>query len=397
MKKLIFKNLLKDITNFFLISIVSISVIVWVIQAVNYLDFVSEDGHSFRIYFLYTLLSLPKIIGRVLPFMFFLSLFYILIKYEENNELVIFWLNGIKKISFINIIIKFSIIFLIIQLFFSSFLIPKTQDLARSFIRSSNIDSFSALIKERKFIDTVSDLTIYVDKKFDNGLLQNIFLKDEITKDKSQFIYAKEGKLVDVNKVKFLFLKDGKIINKDKKGTSIFNFETSQFNLSKFTTKTTTYPKIQEIRSSLLVKCIITYETVKRNFNSGQELVGVNKSDIEKIFAEKYGERFLVCRDSSIAAIKSETFRRFFLPMYLPVIALLVSTLVLFSKDKFDYSRFKGKIFVSVVVLIILSEISSRYIGKEFFMNLVFAFSPIFLFSVIYFFINKEIRKFDTK
>jgi len=157
MKKLIFKNLLKDITNFFLISIVSISVIVWVIQAVNYLDFVSEDGHSFRIYFLYTLLSLPKIIGRVLPFMFFLSLFYILIKYEENNELVIFWLNGIKKISFINIIIKFSIIFLIIQLFFSSFLIPKTQDLARSFIRSSNIDSFSALIKERKFIDTVSD------------------------------------------------------------------------------------------------------------------------------------------------------------------------------------------------------------------------------------------------
>ena len=90
MKKLIFKNLLKDITNFFLISIVSISVIVWVIQAVNYLDFVSEDGHSFRIYFLYTLLSLPKIIGRVLPFMFFLSLFYILIKYEENNNVFLF-------------------------------------------------------------------------------------------------------------------------------------------------------------------------------------------------------------------------------------------------------------------------------------------------------------------
>ena len=144
MKKLIFKNLLKDITNFFLLSIISISLIVWVIQAVNYLDFVSEDGHSFRIYFLYTLLSLPKIIGRVLPFMFFLSLFYILLKYEENNELVIFWLNGIKKISFINVILRFSFFFFVIQIFFSSFLIPQTQDLARSFIRTSNIDSFSA-------------------------------------------------------------------------------------------------------------------------------------------------------------------------------------------------------------------------------------------------------------
>ena len=142
MKKLIFKKLLKDITNFFIISVFSISIIIWVIQAVNYLDFVSEDGHSFRIYFLYTLLSLPKIISRVLPFMFFISVFYILVKYEEDNELVIFWLNGIKKIKFINTLIIFSITVLFVQLFMSSYLIPITQDLARSFIRSSNIDSF---------------------------------------------------------------------------------------------------------------------------------------------------------------------------------------------------------------------------------------------------------------
>ena len=248
MKKLIFKNLLKDITSFFLLSIISISVIVWVIQAVNYLDFVSEDGHSFRIYFLYTLLSLPKIIGRVLPFMFFLSLFYILLKYEENNELVIFWLNGIKKISFINVILRFSFFFLVIQIFFSSFLIPQTQDLARSFIRTSNIDSFSALVKEKKFIDTVSNLTIYVDEKNEDQKLKNIILKDEINKDESQFIYAQEGKIISNENSKYLLLFDGKIINKDKKGTSIFNFETSQFNLSKFTTKTTTYPKVQEMR-----------------------------------------------------------------------------------------------------------------------------------------------------
>ena len=386
MKKLIFKNLLKDITSFFLLSIISISVIVWVIQAVNYLDFVSEDGHSFRIYFLYTLLSLPKIIGRVLPFMFFLSLFYILLRYEENNELVIFWLNGIKKISFINVILRFSFFFLVIQIFFSSFLIPQTQDLARSFIRTSNIDSFSALVKEKKFIDTVSNLTIYVDEKSEEQVLKNIILKDEINKDESQFIYAQEGKIISNENSKYLLLFDGKIINKDKKGTSIFNFETSQFNLSKFTTKTTTYPKVQEIRTILLLKCIITYEIAVRENN---------KDLVDKIFRKNTGERFLVCKDSSIAAIKEEVFRRLFLPLYLPIIALLVSTLVLFSKDRFDYKRYKGKIFISVFFLIVLSEISTRYIGKEFFMSIIFSLFPIFLFGLSYLLIYKKTRKLD--
>ena len=391
MKKLIFKNLLKDITNFFLLSIISISIIVWVIQAVNYLDFVSEDGHSFRIYFLYTLLSLPKIIGRVLPFMFFLSLFYILLKYEENNELVIFWLNGIKKISFINVILRFSFFFLVIQIFFSSFLIPQTQDLARSFIRTSNIDSFSALVKEKKFIDTVSNLTIYVDEKSEDQILKNIILKDEINKDESQFIYAQEGKIISNENSKYLLLFDGKIINKDKKGTSIFNFQTSQFNLSKFTTKTTTYPKIQEIQTVLLLKCIITYEKAIRGIYGWYYVDAV-----DEIFREITGERFLMCKNSSIAAIKEEIFRRLFLPLYLPIIALLVSTLVLFSKDRFDYKRFKGKIFISVFFLIVLSEISTRYIGKEFFLSIIFTLFPIFLFCLSYLLIYKKTRKFDS-
>ena len=74
MKKLIFKKFLKDLTSFLLLVSLSIGLIVWVVQAVNFLDFVSEDGHGFRVYFLYTLLNLPKILSRILPFIFFVSL-----------------------------------------------------------------------------------------------------------------------------------------------------------------------------------------------------------------------------------------------------------------------------------------------------------------------------------
>ena len=77
MKKLIFKKFAKDTVQFFLLVSISISLIVWVIQAVNFLDIVTEDGHGFKIYFLYTLLSLPKIFSKILPFIYFISCYYV--------------------------------------------------------------------------------------------------------------------------------------------------------------------------------------------------------------------------------------------------------------------------------------------------------------------------------
>ena len=122
MKKLIFKKLLFDITVFFLISSVTLGLIVWVIQAVNYMDFITEDGHSLSIYFKYTLLSLPKILSRILPFILFISVFYNLIKLENNNELLVYWTYGISKLKFINILFIFSLLFLIIQKKYVDFL-----------------------------------------------------------------------------------------------------------------------------------------------------------------------------------------------------------------------------------------------------------------------------------
>ena len=93
MEKILFRKLITDITLRAFFIILTIGLIVWIIQAVNYLDLVSEDGHSLKVYFAYTLFSLPKILSNILPFMFMISLFYVIINYELNNELIIYWIN----------------------------------------------------------------------------------------------------------------------------------------------------------------------------------------------------------------------------------------------------------------------------------------------------------------
>ena len=256
MKKLIFKKLAKDVSLFFLISIVSISVIIWIIQAVNYLDLVSEDGHSLKVYFLYTLYSFPKIISKILPFVFMIALFYIILKYEINNELLIYWVNGISKLNFLNSVIIITLYYILFQLILTLIVVPYTLDKGRSFFRSSNTDMFSNVIKEKKFSDIIKNFTIYVDDKNQN-ILNNIFIKEQLGENKSQITIAETGEIINNELNKILILRNGKIINNENKDQNIIDFSEFRINLSKYNTSTITHQKTQEMNTLCLVKCLI--------------------------------------------------------------------------------------------------------------------------------------------
>ena len=149
MKKIIYRKLLLDYMSFFLIALFSSGIVIWVFQAVNFLDIMIEDGRSYSVYISYSLLNFPKILNKLFPFVLFFSLFYVTIKYEANNELIIFWNFGENKIQLINFVFKFSCILMLIQLILSSIVVPKSQDLARSFLRESSVNFYENFNPQR--------------------------------------------------------------------------------------------------------------------------------------------------------------------------------------------------------------------------------------------------------
>ena len=373
MKKLIFRKFLTDAFLGFLLLITCLSIIVWVIQAVNYLDFVSEDGHGFKVYFLYTLLNFPKIFTKLFLVSLFISLFYIILKYDDNNELSIYWSLGISKFQFINKIIIFSFILVFIQLSIGSYISPKTQNYGKSFIRMSNIDFFPSLIKERKFIDTLSNLTIYVDEQSnDKKKFKNILIKDQAKDGKVfQIIIANDGEIVTKNKKNYLILKNGEIFSSSNlKDFSNFKFENFEFNLSKFSSKTTVIPKIQENKSSNIIKCYLNNNNYKKKFY-------INEEELR-------------CHEGSSKDIVQEIFKRFALPFYIPVICLIAC--MLFMNNKFNklYIINKGIIFIFGFIVIFFSEIMVKYSGTNRIQDLIIFMSPVLLFVIIYLFMLKK-------
>ena len=224
MEKILFRKLLIDCLIFFLITLVSSSIIIWVFQAVNFLDIMIEDGRDYLVYVNYSLLNFPKIVSKVLPFVFFFSFFYVISRYELNNELIIFWNFGVNKIQLINFLLIFSIFLTIIQITLAAFIVPTSQDKARSFLRTSSVNFLESFIKQKKFNDTIKNVTIYTDGKDKKGNLLNIYLKKEENIDNFQITYAKKGNFINKKDTQILVLYEGETINVVKDKITNFRF-----------------------------------------------------------------------------------------------------------------------------------------------------------------------------
>ena len=365
MKKILFRKLLFDCLVFFLITLFSTSIIIWIFQAVNFLDIIVEDGRNYLVYLNFSLLNFPKVISKLVPFVLFFSFLYVIGKYELRNELIIFWNFGINKIDIINFFIKFSFLIMLLQIFLTATIVPKSQDLARSFLRDSSYNYLENFIKPRIFNDAVKGLTIYSNSKDEFGNLKEIYLKKG-SGDNFQITFAKEGRFKKIGKNQFLELNFGETISVINNKITNFKFKKTDFNLSNFEDNTTTYKKTQEVATLDLIKCY-------------HNLMNFNFLKIDKNFKVEN------CKNDNIDNIIKELYKRIIIPLYIPVLILISLMLIFKSKENINYSKYRILIFLIGFITIILSEMTIRLINEDFIKNLKFIVIPIILVVSLYF------------
>jgi lipopolysaccharide export system permease protein len=372
MKKIIFKKLLLDCLTFFFLALFGVSAIIWVFQAVNFLDIMIEDGRNYNVYFNYTLLNFPKIISRILPFALFFSFSYTFIKYETNNELIIFWNHGVSKINVVNFFFWISILIMLIQIILLSIIVPKSQEIARSTLRSSNVDYFEGLIKPKKFNDTIKGLTIFAEGKNINGEFKNIYIKKNNSEEGFQITFAKKGVFEFKGNKKILVLYDGQTLTQKGKNVTDFDFAKSDFGLTNMESHLTTHKKIQEQSTISLIKCM-------------QFLFEIKEYSIVN------------CYKNQPRGAYKELIRRLISPFYIPVLILISLLLILISKENLKYNTKKYSIFFIGFGIIILSESSLGYVTNNLIKNTLIIILPIFLISIVYFIFVYKLKLFNKK
>jgi len=384
MKKILYRNILNDCIFFFLIAIISSSIIIWVFQAVNYLDLIIEDGRDFTLYLKYTLLSYPKIISKLLPFVFFFSFTYVISKYEVNNELIIFWNIGINKINFVNFFFKFSFLILIMQLILTVYLVPNFQDHSRKLIRESEITMGETLFKPKKFNDTIKNLTIYIEEKDQDNFFKNVYLKKDTDKNSFQITFAKKGNLVSRGNQQFLELYDGETINKKGNQISNFSFSKSDFYFIDNDTGIFKVNKLSEMPTLEIMGCL--NNILKLGFNISNKINENSKHNCSKK------------SPNALKDIYEEIYQRIVIPLYLPLLMLISQLIIIKSKEYKNYFKIKILIFLLGFFIIIFSEASVKLVESNFSQNIKIAIFPLSFILLFYFYLYYIFRyRFSSK
>jgi len=376
MKKILFRKLLFDCLIFFSITLISASIIIWVFQAVNFLDIMVEDGRDYLVYINYSLLNFPKIITRIFPFALFFSFSYVLSKYELNNELMILWNFGINKIQLINFFLIFSFFLMIFQILLTSYFVPKSQNISRQLLKSSNVDFFESFIKPKKFNDNIKGLTIYSDEKDDQGNLKNIYLKKETGGDSFQITYSKSGYFKTIGESKILILNNGETINSINNKLSNFNFTQSELSLAQLDSNIIKVDKIQETSTSDLLECLERY---------------LDFSSLSK--KTKSTRKIQNCTIENLDNIYKEIYKRFIIPFYIPILILISTCLIIYSKESINYSRYRILMFLIGLSIIIFSETTLKFVQNTFLLNMKLVVIPLAIFVTLYLVILLKTQK----
>ena len=370
MKKTIYKYFFSEFIRYFSIVLFALAVIVWTIQSVNFLDLVTEDGHAFTVYFIYSLFTLSKVFTKLIPFCFLIAIVLTILKLEKDNELIVLWTSGLNKIYIVNLIFRISLIIMILQLFLTIIINPTLLNQSRYILKNSQLQFIPTLMKEKQFSDTIEGLTIFIEKKNstksidhenNNKIYENIFIRDDgkILSEigtTSSTIIAKYGHLTADEKN--LVLYDGNIQKyKEDSSVNIIKFEKTIFNLSGISTKSISEPKIQETSTLDILSCIKNKSTNMHNCQQNK------KSQMD---------------------IKIEINKRVGMPIFIPLISLICCFLLSSRRDKKIYNSSKYIYFFFSFIILISAEIMVRYSGISWTYTIVYYLFPILLLPIFY-------------
>jgi len=385
MKNRIYKYFFNEFLGFFCISLFAFSLIVWTVQSVNFLDLVIDDGHAFTTYFLYSFLTISKIVTKLIPFCFLIAVVSTILKFERDNELIICWASGLNKIKIVNLILYISLVIMVLQIILTTILNPSLLNLSRSIIKNSQMDFLPSLLKERKFNDTIEGLTIFVDKKINNKSYQNIFIRDEggvLSKvsELSSTTFAKSGRISE-DKTK-LILYNGNIQRLKLDGkVNFISFKKTVFNLGGLNTKSISLPKIQETPTNIILQCLNGKNSVSGKLADRYDF------DLPR-FKHNCDEK-----EKTLINLKIEINKRFGMPFTIPLLSLICSFLLASGKGKKTYSFLNKYVYLSLGFLtIIVSEITVRYSGFSWVHTSLFYLVPIFLLPVFYLLLIKKFK-----
>ncbi len=218
--------------GFFALVLVSIF---WINKAVRMFDRLVSDGQSAWVFAEFTALTLPGVIGGVLPIAAFAGAVYVTNRLSTESELTVMQATGYSPWRMARPVLYYGLIVAAMMSLLTHVLIPlslEQLEVRRSQV-SGNITA--KLLTEGEFLHPASGVTFYIRQITPEGELRNVFLSDRRRADAPTTYTSAKAYLVQEGGGTKLVMLDGLAQNVAEDGQRLFttHFDDFSYDISR--------------------------------------------------------------------------------------------------------------------------------------------------------------------
>ena len=239
----------RQVTNAFVIILVTLTTIVWLATALKQLDLIISQGQGFVLFLKMTFLSLPGLMALIAPNAMLMASLYTLDRMNGDSELIVMTAAGapIWRIGAPFVVLASMVC--VVILIFNLWVMPASMRALRALITQVRTDVISQVLQPGRFSSTEPGLTFHIRDRSPTGDLLGLLVHDE-RDDKLVMSYlASRGRIISNDDGAYLVMFDGHVhryeVKDPSKGVQIVAFDQYVLNISDFSPKDTSSKELR--------------------------------------------------------------------------------------------------------------------------------------------------------
>ena len=233
----------RQVTNAFVIILVTLTTIVWLATALKQLDLIVSQGQGFVLFLKMTVLSLPSLMALIAPNAMLMASLYTLDRMNGDSELIVMTAAGapIWRIGapFVLLASMVCVVILICNLW----IMPASMRALRALITQVRTDVISQVLQPGRFSSTEAGLTFHIRDRSPTGDLLGLLVHDERDDKQIMSYLAERGRIISNDDGSYLVMFEGHVHRYETKspdqGVQIVAFDQYVLNISDFNPKDT--------------------------------------------------------------------------------------------------------------------------------------------------------------
>ena len=221
----------------FLITLVSLTVVIWFTQAMRDFDLITSERQTLFVFIGITGMIVPLLVMIIAPIALMLASAHVLSRLGQDSEMIVMNAAGLSPWRLVTPFLAAAMVVALLCAVIAAYVSPLALRKLGEWSSQIRADILTNIVQPGRFTSVSGNLTFHIADRRPNGLLVGIFVDDRSNPNEHATYLAEEGEIVKKDGGSFLVLDHGSIqrIENGQTDPRIVTFDQYAFDLSKFT------------------------------------------------------------------------------------------------------------------------------------------------------------------